>query len=648
MDWIQLSHLSRQFVIFSSLAIRLFENGCVEGTLKIVKRLSSLFSREDFTLPQYRLDGFQIDSLNFYVKMIIFLEENPETSDPDRLSQLLAFFRRLKTREQCLLVRKYVFEMNEEKILTGSLRHEICRQFCEIICSTGLRDIQHLCRSCLSQILNCDLLEVFLHVNYYFKCELQRNLIYRHLDFRNDFYWRWNLVRSLIYSFAELRDDQLLISLLEIIFTKSSEDIQAEANWLWIMMSGDNRKSDCLLKSTVVSRISSSPSVKNIFYNLFDSKMDLVKEKMDGNEAVECLPFVSLMRKYGPFKDPVREASYDALISLMPMVELAKLFVAGYPNIPNEMYLRDVETLFSLKVLPIGTLKRILYNFIEDEKFVHVRTLILVIAQCHEGSELGSDRDWDCLGVNLCTIDLIFTSAGYLHDYDYKRSEEMRNVYIAAVDSIIQGFSLLLDRLEPDGLEEPVISREFERIAGNLCRIFPVYNIASELWPYFSRLEVGKIVEQFAGLLIKMPFKLHSLLILSVFKSSFCNYSWRKCDPLFTDLCRQFVTHRFYEKFSSMFDSQILFECFLTFDDHVSLSIICRKLCSEMDNFFVKRMITSSHLQKLASHSAQRRAAFCSLLDHQIENLNRSQCSEQDLSEELSQLQIIRQSFGEK
>jgi hypothetical protein len=67
-----------------------------------------------------------------------------------------------------------------------------------------------------------------------------------------------------------------------------------------------------------------------------------------------------------------------------------------------------------------------------------------------------------------------------------------------------------------------------------------------------------------------------------------------------------------------------------------------------MDNFFVEKIITSRELQKLASHSAQRRAAFCSLLDHQIENLNRSQCSEQDLSEELSQLQIIRQSFGEK
>ena len=612
--------------MFSSLAIRLFENGCVEGTLKIVKRLSSLFSHEDFTLPQYRLNEFQIDSLNFYVNMIVFLEENPETPDPDRLSQLLAFFRRLKTREQCILV----ICMNKEKILTGSLRHEICRRFCEIICSTGLRDIDHLCRSCLSQIFS-------------YKLPLIKNQTFQEI---NHLYPHWPLVKSLINSFAELRDDQLLISLLEIIFTKSSKDIQAEANWLWT-------------DSTIASRISSSPSMKNIFYDLFDSKMDLLKEQMDGSGAVECLLFASLMEKREHFKDLARVASFTALIPLMPMVELAQLFIAiRFPHvwdkvwfggkvcldslINDEMLSRDVETLSSLKVLSISTLKKMLYRFIQSENSVHVRTLILIIAQHEEGS----DRDWDCLAENLTTIDLIFTSDDYLVDYDSLLcSEEMRDVFIASVDSIIQGFSLLLDRLEPDGLEEPVTSRDFQRFANSLSFIFPVFNIASYMWPN-SRLQVEKMVEQFAGIFIKMPFKLHSLVILSVFEGSFDSYSWHDCDPLFTDLCRQFVTHRFYEKFSSMFDSQILFECFLTFDDHVSLPITCRKLCSEMDNFFVEKIITSIQLQKLASHSAQRRAAFCSLLDHQIENLN--QCNDQDLSEELSQLQIIRQRFVEK
>ena len=94
------------------------------------------------------------------------------------------------------------------------------------------------------------------------------------------------------------------------------------------------------------------------------------------------------------------------------------------------------------------------------------------------------------------------------------------------------------------------------------------------------------------------------------------------CLNFFRDLCRHCFSHRDYDTFSSPIDAvQVLLKCFLSLEDNVFLSLICRKLCCHPDNLAIKEIVNSSEFLQLASNSDCGRTWFCLLLDHRISTL---------------------------
>lgn len=577
----------RQLTSFTSLILGLQQNGCIDGALQVADRLSSLISLFDFGQPQHHLDEGQINS---YVDMVVALEVDERTVDPQRISQLLSFYRSLRLHQQCRLM------MNLEKNSARFKGIPSCVEF--------------------YRYLYVSLVSAHFPPN----CRRIQRLIVR-----------------LIQCYSRLGDDQLLVSLVDNIFMKGPSEADDTpcnglreavlmSSWIW-------------QHHLIVSRITASSLAKSAFYNMFDARLVLAKD--DYKMLGDCLRLVILMGTHQQLADPWRLETFSSVVAKMQNKDEVAYLINGLTkeechqakkkNSNSDVFSflsRQYLSYFSSPVSPatsthVVDFLEILKRLVWLEKKTEFESAISIVCESIKNRPLYFRSCWSNQDKSL--IQMILTSPDVLGDLDWVQSsflsQSARQLFTMLTETWIVGIDSIFERPTPGELPKLFVEEQIEN-----C--FMIFIRAEKKWP---RDPINHLTEITPNRLIpRLSFNFLLDLIAGIYQSEVGESPNLKefplCLELFRNLCRRCLAHRHYDESPSLKyanSQEILLKSLFWIDDGDSLIGMCRKLCvTEPGNSIVEKIVNSVDFRQLASTASDNgRAAFCLLLDYRINSL---------------------------